>query len=435
MNVLSLDPMYSPLHQMIMDRIADGNRYAILSSLGLSVYFNKTKIIYFNKEVVKYKDNAVYIPSDILNLVLSDENHYSMFLKKIKKRDLNQDEIVYFSYFYIFLENFIITNQIDLILLHNDLRWHHSLAIHLCKKHNLKYLVTEQGLFRPHTTVVDNVGVNALSNVKERFLYHVGQAECKSEVNYAITSSHDSYTSYYNFLRYLFLSKLGVVFGTESEYVHKRHGVLDYLKRFYKIKIYPKITMLNNKKESPSTREKDVKRLIFVPLQLELDTQILVHSDFINNQEIIDAITTSFINAKLESKYQLVFKLHPNDTNQYNFMAGVNVTDERITDTFLEKVSLVIAINSSAILSILSTTIPIITLGRSIYNIEGVSEYSTISNLSDKINDVIKNGCSLHNREKYLKYLKDKYSFNGAGYCYPDSEIERIVDELIMSEE
>lgn len=392
MNVLSLDPMYSPLHQLIMDKYSDGQKFTILSSLGLSVYFSGTTNAYINKEIPKYIGK---ISSEIVENVVPIVNHHSMLLKKVLSRKIIKSELDYFCAFYIYFQDFIQANNIDLVLMHNDLRWQHSIAVYLCRKHGVKYLVTEQGLFRPNTTMVDSSGVNAYSNVKDDFLNNRNFGDPGNEITFERT--HDSYLSYFNFLKYLALSKVGYFFGYESLIVHKRHSFKEYIKR------YTSSLFLKTKNKRDKITSKNI---IFVPLQLELDTQLLVHSDFNNNQEVIDSITQSFMAGNLSDKYQLVFKYHPNDNVKYDFSSHVKITDSIIDDEFLYNVKLVISVNSSALLNVLTSQIPVITLGRSIYDLDGVAEFSSIDNLAINIKRALDGKFNISKRNGYIEFLK-----------------------------
>ncbi|MUI52510.1 capsular polysaccharide export protein, LipB/KpsS family [Aliivibrio fischeri] len=416
MNILSLDPMYSPLHQMIMDEAEDGGRFCILSSFGLSVYFSSVHKFYFNKELDAFKSK---VSTDLISLISNIPNHYRNLRLKVDNRALNEEELNYFCCFYLYFESFILNEDIDLVLLHNDLRWQHSIAIEICKKYNVNYLVTEQGLFRPYTTIVDDFGVNAFSQVKLDF--ENKRKFIVSDIGCNIKSTHNSFFSYYKFTKYLLLSKLGKAIGYDSKYVHKRHTISEYVIRFCKQNLFVSKNVSN---------DKFTRRIVFVPLQLELDTQLLIHSDFNNNEEVIENISSSFFNCDKANDYDLVFKLHPNDTQNYKFDPRVKITKSIIDDSFLDNVDLVISVNSTAVLNVLETKIPVITIGRSIYDVEGVAQYSSIDKLSSNIDSALRNEFSISNRKNYIEYLKKEYSIHGAGYDYPVNEIKKILRKL-----
>ncbi|HGS4986547.1 TPA: hypothetical protein ACMDQA_001990 [Vibrio cholerae] len=417
MNILTLDPMYSPLHDIIADYLPEGKRYAVLSSYGLMNYTRRYKREYFNELINSY----VYSDEDY-ELVKSDINHYSQYLRKRLNRSLLSEECEYMAKFVNYFRCKLVNSKIDLVLMHNDLRWQHSLAIKICNQLNIRYIVTEQGLFRPHTTVIDPVGVNAYSSVKDVFMKNrEGFHGVINKVN--VNSSHNSFRSHLNFLIYLLLSSIGEILGKESQIVHNKHTFKDYILRYVKLKFGDKNTSGNNLIGCKRAREK-----IFVPLQLENDTQLLVHSDFVNNQQVINIITDAFIKSGLNSNYDLVFKLHPNDANTYFFDQCTYLTKSNIDNDFLLDVCLVISVNSSSILNVLNTPTPVITLGRSIYDLPGVAFYSSVLELSENMKMMIndKKMTDIKVRNEYINFLKYKYCIAGAAYHYPKSELNKI---------
>lgn len=196
--------------------------------------------------------------------------------------------------FYVYLKGFIIERNISLVLLHNDLRWQHSLAVKICKELNVKYVVTEQGMFRPNTTVIDKLGVNANSTINtiadEVFLDR--ESKVASLAGIKVSNDHNSLFSMFFFLMYILLSYFGRVLNTESEIVHKRHSFFHYLKLAYKLK-FRSVT-----KSSKNYGNISHSNLVFVPLQLEDDTQILVHSEIKRNQYFIKKVEEAFTPAK-----------------------------------------------------------------------------------------------------------------------------------------
>ncbi|MDK9773412.1 hypothetical protein [Vibrio sp. B181a] len=425
-NVLSLDPMYSTLHARIADEY-QGKKFAILSSFGLKHYLPGFESYYIERQL---QSKDIIISQTDLDVVKSMDSHFSALARKVEKRELTSDELEYMAKFYVFLKQFVVNNDIKVVLLHNDLRWQHSIAVFVCRELSINYLVTEQGLFRPHTTVVDSFGVNAYSNVKNDYQEFLDKGEDLNRyiTNDIVTSSHDSWYSYINFFRYLIFSKVGKFLGTEARIVHKRHTLSEYVKRFYFHRINPLLS-----KKTPSDGDVlfgNTKELIFVPLQLELDTQLLIHSDFSSNQEVINIIETAFNDAGLRNKYELVFKKHPNDQLEYNFSSFSKLTNVAITTELLKNVSLVLSVNSSALLQVLSTPTPVITLGRSIYDVPGVAFHSNGKDLVSDIKNQLSTIVDIDRRYHYVDYLKYVYSIQGAGNSFSKSQIEKIINKL-----
>merc|ERR1712173_67470 len=81
-------------------------------------------------------------------------SYHKSYVEKIEKRTLSSSEIDNMVKFYESLKKFVQDKKITLVLLHNDTRWYHAVAIEICRELGLPYLVSEQGLIRPHTTVL-----------------------------------------------------------------------------------------------------------------------------------------------------------------------------------------------------------------------------------------------------------------------------------------
>lgn len=163
--VLSLDPMYSPLHSKIAVQVGKKQEcYAILSCWAKKVYLRGFQCTLATKLINSVNESS--LSNTLLKRVEQLTTYHHAYVKKIERRALSQAEIRYMARFYQALEQYIDSKRIELILVHNDLRWYHAIAIDICKRKGIRYLVTEQGLIRPYTTVIDNQGVNANANIK-----------------------------------------------------------------------------------------------------------------------------------------------------------------------------------------------------------------------------------------------------------------------------
>ncbi len=87
---------------------------------------------------------------------------------------------------------------------------------------------------------------------------------------------------------------------------------------------------------------------LFVPLQVNTDTQILIHSDFRDMQEFIEYVENIYFSLpqEIQDKFKLVFKIHPmeNSIYQYRF-DNKSIVSYADTKALLVHASLVITIN------------------------------------------------------------------------------------------
>lgn len=110
--------------------------------------------------------------------------------------------------FYVALKGFVIEKDINLVLLHNDARWYHAVAIDICKELGINYLVTEQGLIRPFTTVIDPQGVNANSKIDFKIFSNEVQHTPKEQGSFIPKDTHDSIKSMFFSLFFYLVSLL-----------------------------------------------------------------------------------------------------------------------------------------------------------------------------------------------------------------------------------
>ncbi|PMK98505.1 hypothetical protein BCT90_22155 [Vibrio lentus] len=412
-NILSLDPMYSCLHDQISKQYT-GKKFALLSSFAMKVYLREFDLFSISK-LISMSD---FSDCDI-ELVMNTNSHYRARLSYNENRDLDLDEIYYMAKFSAVFSAFIKSNNIGLVLIHNDLRWHHAIAIEICKRQNISYLVTEQGLFRPYTTVVDNRGINAYSSVMDLEIFEVPLSESKKRINYKNT--HNSFMSKMYFFVFLLLFKLESILGEPLKFQHNDFSLAKYGRRFFKQLFNG---AYDNNVKLDSTNFSDY---VFVPLQLEDDTQILIHSSIKSNQKLIELIEYHI--SKIDGNRNIFFKKHPNDTRDYKLGDNSYFVSGSIRK-LAENSSLAITINSSAAIDIIKTDTPLLLLGESIYNKKNVALKVDKESFGAVVRCVLINNDKYHTRharDEYINYLFEFYSLHGAGFMYDDDEIKRIL--------
>lgn len=412
--ILSLDPMYSSLH----DRIADlysGHKYALLSSLAMKVYLKSFKCISINRRLKNViPDRRDF---DILNQI---DNHYTASIRHYENRSLNSEEREYMARFSALFRNFILDKKVDLVLIHNDLRWHHSIAIKVCREMGIDYLITEQGLFRPYTTVIDNSGVNAYSSLAKVDAFPESSRNVKVSPN--TMKNHNSNWSKLYFFLFLLVYNLEKPFGSPLRYQHNKYSLFSYIRRFisqYRHGAY-------NNKEVSSNLSGTVN--VFVPMQLENDTQILIHSEFSSNQELINQIEESVYGCAIDN-VRVIFKKHPNDVRNY-IIDDRSVFVSGSIQEISESSRLAITVNSSAAIDILRTNVPLFLLGSSIYSKFGVAIEVRVQELQKYVKQVLLGREQFFSKDKrnlFLKFLLEEYSVIGAGFSYDDEELIRVL--------
>ncbi|PMH45937.1 hypothetical protein BCU68_09075 [Vibrio sp. 10N.286.49.B3] len=400
--LLSLDPMYSPLHEHIADIVAK-KKYAVTSCRSKRIYLPTFKMTLATSLI-----NSVKAPVDegLLNKITSLSTYHHAYAKKVEGRRLTASELNYMAKFYLGLKEFITTKGVNLVVLHNDTRWYHAIAVMLCKELEIQYLVTEQGLIRPNTTVIDNQGVNATANVG------LLDKEVASSAPFRVKHGHDSRKSKAFFC--LFLS----LFFIEKKLASK--GILSYMHNGYSIRKYLRRTLNIRYKQNFDDVEVNTKSVLLL-LQLESDSQFLMYSSFFSNQDLIDKVEHFCTINNLN----LLIKKHPLDDSGYQIKPSSNLVSGSVKQ-LAKEVKLVISINSSAIITVLSTATPLYIIGDSSYKYKNIATHSSISDISL----LEKQDIAL--RKEYLNKLKKNYLVYGAGYSYKSELLENKLNQLLV---
>lgn len=407
--VLSLDPMYSPLHEKIAN-ITAIKKYAIASSLAMKVYLPSFKFTLATKII---KENKKIITDELLSKISEIESYHAAYVNKVEERNLKADELAYMAAYYLGLKQFINKKGIDLVLIHNDTRWYHAIAIMLCKELGIKYLVTEQGLIRPNTTVIDSQGINFKSNIPAIEL----TKESKSE--FIAKYPHDSLISMGVFCIFLLFFLVEKLLNTQIKYFHNDYNFKKYCRRVVnKIKI----------KKNVNYKSRLSEQSVLLLLQLELDSQLLIYSEFNNNQELI---------SKLEKKcndkgLKLSIKKHPLDSNTYQVSKGTTFVDG-VVSKLSQQAKMVFTVNSSAALQVMKTSTPLYLLGDSIYDREYIATRVDINSLDFDELDIIETKKS--HRENFIKLINNNYLLYGAGFSFNNKLLEIKLNELLSEPE
>ncbi len=384
--------MYSSLHEKIAKLVAK-KKYAVTSCWAKKVYLPTFKFTLATSIIKNYRGEVDPL---VLEKIKALPTYHHAYVKKVEKRELTADELSYMAKFYLGLKVFIQEKKIELIIVHNDTRWYHAIAILLCKELDIKYLVTEQGLIRPYTTVIDNQGVNANANME----LIVKGLELKEKLNFTPKYTHDSVLSMFFFFVFIGIFTLERTIKSASllRYMHNNYRLDKYKQRF--------LNRVIKKNEVKERREVDNKSALLL-LQLEHDSQFLMYSDYQNNQEVINRTQKKCSQLGLT----LAIKKHPLDQSSYkldnySYLVGGDVI------LLARQAKLVIAVNSSAILSVLKTTTPLFIIGESIYEYKNMAEYTCIENI------ILPTRQSYEARCDYIYKIKENYLLKGAGYSF-----------------
>ncbi len=185
-------------------------------------------------------------------------------------------------------------------------------------------------------------------------------------------------------------------------------------------------TPKNAKKFSSLKKEILPKNFIFIPFQVDYDTQILLFSPWIKNMEELFFVMKD-ISEKL--KINIVFKEHPSSRKEYPKLHNIAKNSEFIqfanaypTQELIEKAGAIITINSSVGIESLLFYKKVITLGSAFYNIEGIVEHAENKK---ELENILKN---LENYKLDKKLIENFLKYLYYDYLIPSdfSDVEKI---------
>lgn len=428
MSSLLLEPCYSDFHRDLMKSLG-GSCYVLIFNLGYVIYTKGMEKKYLFKEI-----NGCSVSQVDLDAVAKARTLYSVQVNPSEQDNYFQAQ--YISY----LRAYIRDNNIQLVVMHNDLRWQHALAIMVCKELGIFYVVTERGLFRPNTTTLDFKGVNANSSLntlwdKKKLGYLSRSTELMLNGNDEFKQGLvDKYKTYSKFGLFIMLNKLGDLLGLNAPLKNKEYSLRGYVRLY--------LAQLKSPKNSVTPFELP-ERYLFVPLQVATDTQILIHSDFDSVQSFIEFVESAFYNLpeSMRNGCQLVFKKHPMEEGivEYDFHSQ-SIISTADTGILVDKSLGVITINSTVGFEALCAKKPLIILGRAFYKISdiafclaSVSGFKAEQQLSDSILQII-NGKGpelLDNIESFVEFVKVESQVDGDLFNYSARSIEQAKRRIL----
>ncbi len=410
--LLTLDPMYSSLHWCVGKLLAK-ERFAILSSWSLRFYVPNFKIFLAHQLTQKYCD--VTKKKHVRETILALNSYYRCWIDKTEKRALNCSEVDYMAAFYLAVDDFILEKKINLVILHNDTRWHHAVVIAICRARGIPFFVTEQGYLRPSTTMIDRNGSNANSTAVRSFLEKERSPNSSNNSASVSWSHHDSWLSKLCFMFFLSAHALELKWGTPLKYRHSTFPFSRYWRRFWQgCFVMPHSSFPNGEKP-----------YVLLILQLETDSQVLMFSEIHGNQSLID----HFERRCFEHHCQLVVKPHPLDIKKYSYREDTQTTQMAITP-LVEKMQVVFTINSSAIVEALATRTPIYVLGDSVFsqlNLVVRCEWKEIGAIlshrrwSKRSTDPL----------SFLQFLQHDYLLQGSGFAFEQRTVAQKLQQLL----
>lgn len=269
--------------------------------------------------------------------------------------------LAYYNYFRYFRK---ITNKYQQIMFWNGMTFRQAIAFEIAKLYNITPIYIENGLM-PNRIVIDKNGVN---------------------FNNSVPRNKDFFIKYKN-------NK-----SLPNELIPRK----------------PK----NAKKFENIKKEPLFKEYVFIPFQLDYDTQIMLFSPWIKNMRMLYHVVE---NVASNSNIKFIFKEHPSSIKNYpdlhkkaNNNPNIMFANAYATQELIEKSNAVITMNSTVGIESLLLGKKVITLANAFYNIKDIVYHCENE---QELENTVKNLPSIPRDEElitnFLKYLYYDYLIEG----------------------
>jgi capsular polysaccharide export protein len=324
--------------------------------------------------------------------------------------------------FGIFVRDHVIRNDITDIVLHNDCRPGHRLAIEAVRDLDCRIWVFEEGYMRPHWLTLEEGGINGFSPLMRHTLPDLSGANDNATEDEASTVLppgmkhriiYDFQWQAWNYLLWFRYPKFRThrPYPIWAEYATwaRRLVVLPFRKRHAE-KVVTRLTASGEP-------------YFLFPLQLDTDSQVRVHSPFEGMGEALDTVIANFAR-HAPAGTRLVVKAHPLDNGWVNFkrLTGalarryrvaqrVDYIDGGDLNTLLRHARGTVTLNSTVGLTALQTGCPVLCLARAIYDLPGLTFKGKLEAFWHSPPPPDKSTLS-----RFLSYLKRESLINGDYY-------------------
>ncbi|MBM3324754.1 MAG: hypothetical protein FJY66_03715, partial [Calditrichaeota bacterium] len=310
------------------------------------------------------------------------------------------------------LNHFLERTKPDAIVVYNGLTGAGSLAFELARRRGLKTWFFENGFF-PWTLQCDPQGVNFKNSLQplsgEAFeAVEVNPNRLHAFVEY-LRAAHVPDFAYrteaaQDLPKGLKLSLWRLWRGQYLEWLPDWRRHLRLRRALYA----PLVRYSKSLPEAPIAEP-----YLFVPLQVNQDTQIRTYSPNVPNMEALVELVCEAWHALNRPELRLVVKEHPAESPRISYTAvrkrhpEIHWVEAGPTQEWLAAAKVVITVNSSAGVEALAFGRPVITLGKAFYNKEGIVFHcERADELSEKITEALQTPLDVSRIEKFVYFLR-----------------------------
>ena len=284
------------------------------------------------------------------------------------------------SYFDDWLISEIKDKQIDAMVCFGDCRFYHRIAKRVAVELKVDFFVFEEGYVRPNYITFEQNGVNDFSDFRNFY-----ESSDQTIPDLPLPDHpQEVYPSFSFLIRTAITFYLMWVLCTFL-YPHYRHHrmIRPSVEVFYWLRAGVR-KLINKQVDSHkflNLIQNQTDRYYIVALQVHNDSQVQVHSDYVDVRDFIQEVTASFANHSDDLQH-LVFKHHPMDrgyrhygnllrelAKEYDLEGRVHHVCDVHLPTLMKHSLGIVTINSTTGIQALHHGKPVIALGRAIYNL------------------------------------------------------------------
>lgn len=346
---------------------------------------------------------------------------YNYRLNVVKKRRPSKQDTL-FRKVHVFLQKLKDAqrrHQIDFFVVWGGIRFHERAVVAFAKHYDIPFQMLELGYFRPFTVTVEQEGLNDDNSLPRDEAFYEALYPGETIELSDITSPRTARR------------------GSEAEEEASPESS------------DPSAAQSPPRSASAVPPPEAVPALegpyVFVPLQVETDSQIIQYSPQLKSMRNLVAIVCEGVleyNLRYETDLHVVFKPHPVDTSialgpiEDRLRAYPHASMERAYTSaqLIAGAELVMTINSTVGLEALMQFKPVVTLGNAFYNLPRlVTHCSDYDTLPEALREAVTRTVDEEFILKYLKYLREEY-FHEIYYKDADrASVASLVDRLLAT--
>ena len=281
-----------------------------------------------------------------------------------------------------FFTEIVVSRGVTDIILFGDCRPLHRVAVKLAHSFQLTVHVCEEGYIRPHWVTFERDGVNGHSTLPRNPDWYREVAATLPPLGDLPKVPASFRQRAWQDLSYNVTTMLFSLFYPHYQTHRPRHRLIEYAGWSRKVARSP---LTRRRAAAEFQRITPDTKFFLLPLQLNCDSQIQLHSSFGSMTPVITTIIDSFARtAPLDTV--LVVKEHPLDDGLINWrqvvttLAAASGVRDRVIyletgnlDAMIDRSLGVVTVNSTTGTLALAKGIPVITLGMAIYDISGLT--------------------------------------------------------------